>query len=123
MVRKLPGFQNKIVDILVNIQKASDPANHIASILGYQPYRTEFAFDFKVPRWNDPEWETKRQAWINMKVFCAEISKSRIPQLDERTRASNVERADKFHGSNELLVDGMPAGRVDDVKLPRHSHR
>lgn len=77
----------------------------------------------KVPRWNDPEWETKRQAWINMKVFCAEISKSRIPQLDERTRASNVERADKFHGSNELLVDGMPAGRVDDVKLPRHSHR
>ncbi|KAG6314869.1 hypothetical protein E4U22_008365 [Claviceps purpurea] len=103
-VRKLPDFHDKIVDLLVEIQKVSDPANHFASMVDYQSYWTEFAFDFKVPRSNDPERETKRQAWINMNTFCAKISKRRIPQLDERTRAAwlfkeSLERApwEQFH--------------------------
>ncbi|KAG6043178.1 hypothetical protein E4U17_001048 [Claviceps sp. LM77 group G4] len=65
-----------IVDLLVEIQKASDPANHFASMVGYQSYWTEFAFDWDsmIQSSNGPERETYFQAWINMNIFCAKIS-------------------------------------------------
>ncbi|KAG5981692.1 hypothetical protein E4U55_002673 [Claviceps digitariae] len=113
-IARLPDFIDRIVDLVVEIQKVSDPEDHFGCMIDYQQYWTEFAYDFKVPRSNDPEREFKRQAWINMNIFCAKISLRRIPEMDERQRAAWVfkealERApwEQFHHPDidELLED------------------
>ncbi|KAG6010972.1 hypothetical protein E4U43_008513 [Claviceps pusilla] len=103
-IEQLPDFHDKLVDLFVEIQEVSDPDDHFACMTDYQQYWTEFAFDFKVPRSNDPEREAKRQAWINMNAFCAKLSLRRVPEIDERPRAAWVlkealERApwEQFH--------------------------
>ncbi|KAG5917190.1 hypothetical protein E4U42_007358 [Claviceps africana] len=103
-IGQLPDYIDKIVDLVVEIQKVSDPDGHFSSMVDYRQYWTGFAYDFKVPSSNDPEREAKRQAWINMNSFCAKISKLRIPELDERSRAAwvfkeTLERApwEQFH--------------------------
>lgn len=125
-IRQLPDFNDKLVDLVVEIQKVSDPEDHFSSMSDYQQYWTEFVFDckyvpahisprkhfdastdyclVKVPRSDDPERDSKRQAWTNINAFCAKISTRGVPALDERPRAAwvlkeTLERApwEQFH--------------------------
>lgn len=44
-IRELPDLNDKLVDLVVEIQKVSDPEGHFASMIDYQQYWTEFAYD------------------------------------------------------------------------------
>lgn len=44
----------------------------------------------KVPRADDPDREAKKQAWVNINNFCATLSKTRTPELDERSLSAWV---------------------------------
>ncbi|GAB0137779.1 hypothetical protein EsDP_00006032 [Epichloe bromicola] len=119
-IRQLPEFNDKLVDLVVEIQKVSDPEDLFSTMSGYQQYWSEFVFDFKVPRSDDPERDSKRQAWTNINAFCAKISTRGVPALDERSRAAwtfkeTLERApwEQFHHSDiDEQLDDDPDDEV-----------
>lgn len=46
-VKQLTDFNDRLVDLVVAIQKIPDPEGHYASMVDYTQYWTEFAYDCK----------------------------------------------------------------------------
>ncbi|KAK2595215.1 hypothetical protein QQS21_007068 [Conoideocrella luteorostrata] len=117
-IGKLTDLNDRLVDLVVEIQKIPDPEGHFASMTDYKQHWNEFAYDFKVPRSDDPERDAKRQAWVNINAFCAKLSTRGVPVLDERQRAAwvfkeTLERApwEQFHHPD---IDEMLEEDPDD---------
>ncbi|CZT25110.1 uncharacterized protein RCC_10839 [Ramularia collo-cygni] len=89
-IRNQTDQNDRLVELVREIQKISDDDDTFKSMAGYHMYWTEFAYDFKVPRSDDADREAQMQGWVNMNAFCAKLSRSRVPALDERSRSAWV---------------------------------
>ncbi|KAK2601873.1 hypothetical protein QQS21_004559 [Conoideocrella luteorostrata] len=89
-VRQLTDHNDRLVELVTEIQKVPDQEGYIAFMQDYREHWTEIAFEFKDPPSDDPGLAAKRQAWFNINAFTAKLSAYGIPQLDERPRAAWV---------------------------------
>ncbi|OCK82276.1 hypothetical protein K432DRAFT_403048 [Lepidopterella palustris CBS 459.81] len=48
-IKQLTGYNHKLVELVVELQKAPDPLGYIALMQDFREHWTEFAFDFDDP--------------------------------------------------------------------------